>query len=400
MKRILLILIITLCCNCKLLFSLGNKEYIQNYFSVVNKILLPIEFNDKNNIRMTVFKDTIFVMNCKIIDTNDKKAILLYNTDSRVKQFIYLPKYIFNELKTIHDFALNDNFIAIIYFNSILMFDIKNNNTFCKKFDSIPNDKIKLTSKYLLAATCNFKNRNDTSMTKFIKISLDDFKIVAESYIQDPKGIVFTLFQPKNLFDMNENSIIITDAVEYSVRIFDWNFQQIDSINIEPNNWIKIDSKSKLDIENISKIYGNYLKELIDTLRYFTENFSFCHKIHFINDTTVLLNWSVPSKNNKAPYNYYYDLIIFQNNKWKGVSTTTNMPFDFDTPIINFNHKWNILNNYNILNNFLFEIESIPFVISDSDSNITINLLKENIKDYYITNDNLRYTIIKMKYIP
>ncbi len=170
-------------------------------------------------------------------------------------------------------------------------------------------------------------------------------------YFDYPKGFYWTNIQPRNCMDYCDNQYLQTDITEYKIRIYDDNFNLIDSIERNLPNWISLTE----NIEKHTNGYGNiadlqsniYIKSLIN-------------RVNFITKDRILVCYSMKDeefeRNSNKLYNLVFDVWEKINGKWELTESDLDETKYKKVKSENGYFHWS---NYNIYNNLLYSVKKI-----------------------------------------
>ena len=366
-----------------------EENAIQNYFRFSKMILLPVGF-DNNSECCVDDNGTVYMLNRDIINQNNKNCVQIYNTKTEKMLYAELPDSCSGYLR----FAINKNKLVLYANNTMVLYDRQNDSfKFEKRFLTCYFQEIKVDDNYIYCINCySHLFDPDSTWTSISRINISTGK-VEDFHPENPYGTIFTFITPRHLVDCNNSNIIIADAVKNNIKIYDWNLKKLDSISFNPKYWTSMTGAQDSLLNKLTKLKTRYIKNVIDAMHPLYDSVSQINQVHFIDSNNILADWAYTIKGVKT---YYFNIYSLKYKKWVTNAALKNMNFDLNTPMKEYNNKWEILNNYDMLNSKLTLFESIPIV--DNILQKSIKELKKDIDEYYKTHEDVRYSLFIMDF--
>lgn len=308
----------------------------------------------------------------------------------------------------IYDFAIYKDTL-IITISQYLLFFVQNNDFF-EISKSIKLEKqlhrIDTFEDYLVG----FSSDLYVSFQGMPKVNTYYFVLDFISYrskfkiLNNPKGLLLSLLQPRYLINSYNNKIVVIDAIGDSIlfSIYDC-FQDkiINKFSYKPNTWVPPNYDDIISLEkNLNQDSLKYPKKIIDIIRPNLQKFSTISKVDFINDSTLLVYRSHPKSNYQDSYDlhYFFDIIKINNDSLKIIENLHNMNFKNEKSLKYHRNSWHVRNSYILTGKYLLLIEPIPFEFDNSLFELSINQLREKIENYCSQGNKIRYSIVILIY--
>jgi hypothetical protein len=378
---------------CKSLFSLDHideNRYINDFFEIDTIYILP--FEEANDfLCFNFFDDKLYIVGTPY-SMNSKKTFNLLEYNCKSKKLNDLELFLPDSLKSIFviNIEINENNLFLLGWNRLLIFDRKN-----RKFSKLinlnrPYRYLKCINNtlYLTESGIYGSNRMADSYTHLGIINLQTFNY---SFIdlKDPSSIQFCYFQPRKIIAMSDKNILLSDVDKYKFEIYEYDTINKISFSYDHPNWKTIENLYYKQITPPrDKVY--YPKSYIDSLRPYYNKISTIKKVDFINDSTFLINWDIPS--NEVDRENFFDLWRIENPMTKAhpvfVGMKQRIPKENEIFIIQ--KILPIYESYVINDNYLIDIQPMP--ISIYKNTTYINLFNEI--NNYLKNNDMKYSIV------
>lgn len=368
-----------------------KDNYIQDLIYFKDVILLPNSFIDEDKIKIKAINDnSVFAIYDNLIDSNNSYYYEIYNIINQSVDRVVIPDFAKQNTMIIKDFAISDKILSILFTNSSCII-YKKDSTGGFVIDTVITDVkydyVKIMNNSVILYSYNIYNG-----TKVIKFDINNNYLRKEHIFDNPIGIEFTLFQPKQLIDISNNFIAISELNTMKINLYDWNFNKVDSINFEVKDWVNNEKATDyFSVYKNNKIVN--AKGTIEELRPLLKEFSMIHKINFISEDKLLIFWSSPSNN--SLYDFKFSLCTKDNGKWiTTYDILLNKEIMENMVLEEYLKNWKITNNYFIENNNIYLIYAIPIEVKNSLKEMKILDLQKNIENYLLENENLRHSVL------
>ncbi|GEM_PF-5272194 len=375
-----------------------NKELYINQVFEIDTVLTLDGIDESESPCFAIENDNLYIYpNKYLVDSKHKQINKIIKYDLKNRKLKEIRLNLPDSLKDLHFKNIevsNDFFFLIDWDKRLSIYDRHNKHIINSISVPRPYTYIKFVDNklFLMESGIYSSNRNTKTRTHLGIYNLSDNTL--NNYdIKDPENYQFSYFSPTKFVAISKKCFIVSEIDKYKLRLYDYDLNNVNTISYRHKDWVKIDESLYKDIKP-SKIKNHTAKYYIDMLRPYYFDMSFIRKINFINDSLLLINWTIPIKNIKKKE--LYDIWKYNktNNKFeplklKLTDKIPNMDNKFiDTKILPF------YNNYIVMDNYLIDIQPIPISIYQD---ITYQELLEKINDYFV-NNNMKYSIIIRKY--
>lgn len=308
---------------------------------------------------------------------------------------------------TANDFAiLSDDSIIVSSYRCIIFFKSSGDEYYKTKKLNLYADieKFHIYNDTLYGYSNNFYNKigdnRDSTYSFFVKIDLKTLSI-SYHFIEKEISNVFTVFQPRSLIDGYRDKIIkicsIGQKIEFSVLNLLTSVKK--QYSYKPNTWISATEQSLEYIMEILKSpIRKYIKNVIDSLRPFMQNYSIITKVNFINDSTLFILRTSPKINKEHNYDFsiYIDIIKFTYDSITKIVELNQESLDKEKinknqPLSAYIKKsWFVNDNCYFINRNLIIMEKIPYKIDEAFLNNSYSEINNLVEEY----------LIKFEYLP
>lgn len=421
-----------------------NAKNIQDNFNLVDKFDIPFTFSTPLTLSFCYHKNNFYFISKEqdvTADTNfnvfyysiDKKQLDTMIVKFPVEHFTYknyVPERIKKEMNIDFDFieskfelssfAISDNYLIISGMDRFLIYN-KKNDEFVFSYvisaedvyghnDQLCFSKLKIVDNILLGYRCTLgdagaesflKQANDTQLvsTAIMKYDLKNKKLLNFKMVYpEPKGFAFLNFAPRENIDCNGNFYIISDVTEYNLYLYDTDWNLTDKISPNHSTWI-IDEKlpDARTVATACRKFGN--TATFDLVSSFLHTTSLTYNVMFLNDETILVDWSVPYSENKKERKMFYDIFKIKDGKLLLLNT-------FEQGELNKNsektfgeantYALQMPRDFYLFDNYLFFIsQSTPFdIFSPEIQKLPLKDYYEKLDDYFIDNPTKSSVII------
>ncbi len=129
--------------------------------------------------------------------------------------------------------------------------------------------------------------------------------------LPEPKGFYWTLFKPRQILDISEKEILMTDITEYSIKVKNLNSGKTDTLTRTIPNW-------KAVCYSTLKFKNRHPAQVINFFQNDTNTISTMNNIQFIDDNRIFVCYSFVNNDETTSqlYNLYYDIWERVNGKW------------------------------------------------------------------------------------
>ncbi len=327
-------------------------------FEFINGDLLYCDskMNDSCNITLNDMQnEKQFVINIPDTVLDSEYACNLWN----ITDIKYNNKKLF--------IALRGKIMILNYFANIFQLEkVLNINSILKE-DLEPVTRIKIIDNKIIGVLDRYYDINTNQPYCFVIDLLDPTNNQTLKF-REPKGYYWKLFRPRVCLDAGTREILESDITDYNIRIYDYDGVIKDSLKRVPKGW-------KQNLTDLEIPEDTDPRRTIYNLQNDTVTTSLMHKAQFVNDSTILVCYSIDDGDEESEYLYhfYYDVWRKKNNKWY-LSVA-----DFDSEAFDHKNQKNsdapIHNGYLIIDNKIVSFH--PDFSSIEDSFIMIRQMKE-----------------------
>lgn len=387
MKKIIYIIIIIL----PLSYSFCQEKYIQDFTEFKASYLLPQQFELEQFIKVSFDENKVPFVLYSVVQKSDNDWFLqLYNTVEKSFTNVIIPDSIAQKGVVASDFAINQGTLSLIVHNRyVVVLALVNGEYIPKYINKISGyEKTMIANHFIAFYSCSIYNG-----TRILKIDRNDYNLKKEFVFSDVLGIEFTLFQPKNLINLNDEYIALSHLKNYQIDLYNWEFEKVDSIVINKREWFASEEAEEYFKLSDVSIDLSKAKNIIEQLRPLLYEFSMVHKSYFLSNYSMIIFWSHPNK--EEIYDLRFDFIQKKNNNWECFSENLiNYSFENGSKLKDMLDRWKLSMSFEVKDGIIYLVEPFPFEIADVQ-NYSISKIKSKINDYYIDNE-LRYSLILM----
>jgi hypothetical protein len=291
--------------------------------------------------------------------------------------------------EAIYDFSFYNNQLFVLTNTNIHILSIKGQKAIVVK--SIPTDnnysKIKnYQNKIILLESC-FSCSNSGIRSAIIDTNGN---IISSYEFKVPIGFQLLYHHPTKILDYYHGKFLLSDIVDYKIKIFNENYNQISEIRRDIYNQ---DTNIVL-IDTTAYKYWSKSKKLEDSL----SNISRIRLAQFYDDTTIFVTYSDMTKDSLVDQ-YMHDIWRFdsESKQWilfaKNLSNRRNLnPNDI---VLNQFLTNGFFYGYTISDNKIISLQKLPFYIDDiAQQSITNEEYWRLIKEYYAANGEIQSIIL------
>ncbi len=293
------------------------------------------------------------------------------------------------------DYDISKKYIALLTYDNIIIYN--NDSNIIKpivRFNTrhtYSNIKISGDSCIIYGCEISSSNMGSKTHTTIGIIDIIQEKFVLKSELPDPQGVNFTLFTPRKLIDYDDGKLLLSDATNYLIRIFDNDLNILDTISRKPIKWQYIDDNSYNKVKLPKLINGSYdVKATINSLRPLLNSGSLIKKVNFINNYTILISWIDEIKQTN------FDIWEEIDGDWTLVMSDQLGYRPKKSDKFYEMKRVPISQDYYCSDSFILGLDPLPFNIYQWDG--TLGELYEATDDYYIYNE-LSYSLFIHKYV-
>jgi hypothetical protein len=275
-----------------LLKDISSREIV---FEVKNDVIIfNLSSENKNSIPIGIYNKT--KKSYSEIDLNVPNNITISERSNIINIRVSNKRIIIFYSRYYLTFNLNIDKLEATYENITYLdkdysqyYLIKDSIIFCYKvYNSSIGEKVYI-SKYNL-----FENRS----IKHIEPKFD--------------CILFSHFSPNHWIDINENSIVFSQACDYSISVLNHDFEVVSNINRKISNWKRLN-------DDTVEIYNNKrpMQILKDLSFINSHKASKIEGVWFINDTTFVVKYYLSENPDQPLSTRYFDIYILKDNVYK-----------------------------------------------------------------------------------
>ncbi len=257
-----------------------------------------------------VYTHNIFTL--KEIKDSTKTILLEFpEIKSRVESPIW-------EIRRMH---YNKGTLAVMVNSSICIFTKSSGYELQKVYDlekvfpghrSVHADKIQIENNIIIGTYDSFSTFDvKGEQFYFWTIDLNNDANNKFTSLEPPAAYYYTIFQPRNMMDYSNNTLLTSEIIEYKIYIRDMNGNIMDSISRDIEDWV---------YPNLNEVYQDQdPRETIRPIQSDTNKLSLMHRVDFLSDSKILVTYSMEHRravDDNNIYNLYYDIWENQNGTW------------------------------------------------------------------------------------
>lgn len=331
-----------------------------------------IYYNDNSLLIIDYVKDTLKIVNrtkneLKTIDTSIIKLWDIY------------------DITELNDFFVVTAFTKILLINKTDFSDIRiiNQSSFLPYTSIYQNSIIS----YGINSSNGHARIGNRSIVERIYSNITRDTLI----LNDPFGVYLCDFTTRKNISFFNGIIAVSDLAKYNINFFDLNLNLIDNLSYNHGSWMEL----KEEIPSFRLELG--VSPPFHLLRRFNTEISQIWLTNFINDSTLLVTWSIPKiDDSEGGFTHFHDLWIYDK-KWELIETiddtlSNDLKYSLDFENIEIGQ------NYYVKNNYLYIIKPFPLDFVKNNKNTKKQVFHENLNEYYISNE-LEYTCFIYKYI-
>ncbi len=371
-----------------------------NYILIASDDLLISKVNEldvillESEIKQNAFfykqlNNNIYIMS-EHLDSNSNFNLIEINQNKVESKFsVQIPPNLTRRIY-LKDFEIYNELLYLNLQYEIAVFNLVENNTYVLKSSikkDIILDKIKIINKKIYGVNSKYyanSDINDSLNTYLWIYDLVSQETKIKSF-EDPKGIEWTQIQPRKLIDISSNKLVISDANNYSFRIFNLEDQKllytINNANEFKNYYLDLTQFNKYDKNKSKKIL-----EITYGLLDFKDSCDIIVGVNLLSDNKILITKSISDSSYYAKI--YYDVWEFENDGWNRSSKNLVSGKSQQTKKFSFENMF--IENLLISENYFICLQSISFKIEEKHFLLTFeefyksseNLVKTNYKKY------------------
>jgi len=308
-----------------------------------------------------------------------------YNKNKENYYKILVDTSLIHKQDWIYDFYLNQDTLVLLLFGKILI---------CKKDDNnfLATKKIYLKSpahyldyyngKYHFYYAGVFQQRYGMTKPSTYQIIYDkNFSKDSLHNYELPSGLIWSLIRPRKLIAFKNDLLLVSDADNYHLRIYDGNDKII---------WDTTLNQSIIRTKNVNWSEKEF-NELIDGM----QSSNLIRTVDFLDTNRILVAWTHPNKkgNNRGLYALMFDVWYKNNGKWE-------LQYDSLESIekiknSRFEYKNEFLDRFTVSGSRVISINPIPFKVQ-ANTILKNHEVDSLAKEYFYTKGP-RYSIIIRK---
>lgn len=369
----------------------NNNNYFFDKIKFQKQILIPEGISKLGDIKSQILKDKLYfiIINNKIFN---KLYLFRYDLVTNLLDTFYIPlnnKYIYN-------FCINDKYLVINNDKNLTVFNvIKNQNTLSFKHKFNINIKVTYyqgTLKFIKDKLIAYGSDLSTSrldqktQTSLVMIDLEKAQKIKEYFFVNPEGLPMLWFQPRIVITANENNIIVSDIINYKFRLYNYDFELLNTFVLDSNfqeKVLDVDYKKKLDAIDI---FSGQAKVGMEKLINLTGDISLIHRVEFINDSILLVLRSKP-KGGFFNFDFYYDVYRVKGIKIECIYKDLIL---LDRASQIYPGKIEFFNVYQLSNGQVVSFRPIPFLLEKDVDSKELKVLTD---DYYKNNEDIKASL-------
>jgi hypothetical protein len=373
--------------NCNFSEKKEKISYIQDLMETEKVYLLDTNLDKIDKIHAKIINDNVYLIYNHQERKDDFVLYHLYEfSDKKRKYSIFINESLIDERNWIYDFYLRNDTLILMLYKSIII---------CKKekedFYAIKKINLKLPSHYIDFYNGNYNFYYSGALNqRFGRIKKLTHKITYDSNFKDdsiyhyelPSGLIWTFIRPRKLIAFYNDLLLVSDADNYHLRIYDKN----NNIIWDTTLYQRIIHNRKFNWDT-----GSF-DELIEGI----QHFPLIRSVDFLDTNRVLVVWTHPKKqdNKHGFYTILFDIWNKSNGKWSlEIDSLKNIDKGKEKL---YNYCNEILDRFSVSNTKIVSIHPIPFKIP-KNSKLTNYAVDSLAKEYIYNNQNIRYSIIVRK---
>lgn len=125
--------------------------------------------------------------------------------------------------------------------------------------------------------------------TRVAFVRLQSLQIERIAELETPHGMMFTMLQPRTILSGSSRWIAVADVDRYSIRVYDHALTERCRLSRQPVGWVAVPQA-----ESVGR--GLPAKQMIADLKSLADSGSLMQRIAFVDDTTMLVAYTVPGR--------------------------------------------------------------------------------------------------------
>lgn len=287
----------------------------------------------------------------------------------------------------LHDFVITNNYLFVnelltvfIYKHSADKYIFQDSIIFEKFIEHIEYENGKL-----YAFSCLHSpeyNKKDSAANLFV-LDLKNLNEYREIYFPSPKGMPYTLLQPRKLMDYHNQKVAVGDAIDYRILLYDLDGKLLDSLKRDMECFISDESPEEAENQSRYDLKDNFSKRCMIS------------QVNFINDNTLLISYQAPPSGD-VYYDTYHDIWRQKNGNWYLDENDLNWK-NTDSAIIFHPMNFGLSSEYNVDDNIISFLETaIPFPLNDNFYNMTMGEFKDS-TDWFFPEKSWGFSVNRYK---
>lgn len=370
---LILILLLSNSCNTKQPIDGANNSLLLSKLEL--ELQIPIDA-DQNTFRLKKYNNSYFYYGFDFESNRSTDSFSIYKFSHNASENIVLYK---PNKNVVLDFVINDSLCFVIVGEELLKYNYKNNKY-------IYDRAIKLESGFARIEFCNGQLALYPYLlgklyhpAKMAFYDINTMNQISSHIFDTPKGASLTYEQPKQIFFLKNDKIILSDITDYNIRIYDIDFKLLNQINYKPQSWsfdtnLAIQIESEIDFQKFRGKISVYRKMPI------------IQSVDLLNDSTLIV-----CRTSKNEEQYYYDIWQLVDDRWVLLPETL---IDYNSQASNIsnlplsnNFYTYFCNYYRVLDGKIILLREVPFdVKSEPYINMTNKEFMEKVDNFYTTN--------------
>lgn len=341
--------------------------------------LLAPEFSPRNT-KMT-YCDGVYSV---VTEPIDKKFFLLQKGNKTYKLFV--PDSVLKNRSHVFDISvIGESLFLLDIEKQVFEFKyLKDEYTYVRNFEiplfcifmDVDDEHITCFNAFLAG-----DNRGSKSQTYNYRISRNSGEKNLQ-YFDNPIGLEYSLVMPRKLIDYKKGKTIVSDAIQYNIKIYDDNGNLVDSLIRQPENW-KVAKRMELK-ENVKNSFGNIMSEY--------KKKSLIQKVNFVDDNRILVSWTSPNNDNLETF---FDMWLQKDGSWAIAGKDMNNRDLSDDKLFDPRQE-KVPANYVVSSDRILSLLSFPFQL-DEKLHIKTKMQVDSVINDYLYENELRYSVFEWK---
>jgi len=234
-------------------------------------------------------------------------------------------------------------------------------------------------------------NRKSGVVLKYID---KDNELSEDYFIPNLSGLYFSLIEPNDYCDINQNYYLIADADKYYIRLLDRNLNTKYEIQKKWNKNSYITKTLQDSIDSSINYYTQNSRRIMNDTKPLLGKINIIRKVGFLADSSIIVCYMEPKGGDVFDNDYKYDIWIFKDSSWILLYEDLSNYIPSEKGIIS-NKKIPFYSQFQILKNYIFIHSRVPILLNGEMRYDDYQKIEDQ---YYLENSSpFGYFIFKFK---